>query len=188
MSRAALAVVGWLPSGLTLAGLACGGLALAVVSPAAAPGMALWLLAVVLDQLDGPAARRLRVVSAFGAHLDVVSDVVIYLAAPTRLLVELGAPGAALLYLLAGAVRMARDLAADAKDITLGAPALLAFVLIVFLGVPDPTTAAGGGLLAGVALLSPLRLSPRGLLRLGLTLCGTLALIVAMTRAFPGGA
>lgn len=81
----------------------------------------LLVLAVVLDMLDGPLARRLHATSVFGKHLDSFSDVSSFGVAPAFLIYHaelkpLGAFGVAVAlgYLLAGVYRLARfNLVAD---------------------------------------------------------------------------
>lgn len=108
-----------IPAAITLGSLACG---LAVVLPdsgpltASHPGAALLLLAaVVLDFLDGAAARALHAQSAFGRELDSLSDVVCFGIAPALLLTRalvpsLGAAAAVLgmAFAMGAVVRLAR--------------------------------------------------------------------------------
>jgi CDP-diacylglycerol--serine O-phosphatidyltransferase len=75
----------------------------------------LLMLAVLLDLFDGKVARRLNVTSKFGQEMDSFSDAVSFCAAPAFLahaaiLRPLGALGlmVALVYLLAGVLRLAR--------------------------------------------------------------------------------
>jgi CDP-diacylglycerol--serine O-phosphatidyltransferase len=84
----------------------------------------LLLLAVLLDLVDGKLARRLKVTSEFGQEMDSFSDAVSFCAAPAFLahaaiLRRLGAIGVvvALVYLLAGVLRLARfNLTTDAHS------------------------------------------------------------------------
>lgn len=66
-----------LPASITVAAAAFGlaGAAIVVEDPARAA--ALLLASIVLDCLDGPAARRLGVVSEFGGRLDWAGDVAV---------------------------------------------------------------------------------------------------------------
>jgi len=86
---------------------------------------AAWLIlvCVIVDKLDGTAARLLKASSAIGGQLDSLSDLVTFVVAPSVLwaavLTATGAPfaswpaavvpyGAASVYVLAGAFRLAR--------------------------------------------------------------------------------
>jgi CDP-diacylglycerol--serine O-phosphatidyltransferase len=94
------------PATITLGSLACG---LGVILPDGGPLSAshplpalLLLAAVVLDFLDGAAARALHVPSAFGRELDSLSDVVCFGVAPALLLTRALAPSLGALATLLG--------------------------------------------------------------------------------------
>ena len=175
----------WLPSALTLAGLGCAGAALLHPDPTGPVAVALWMIAVLFDQLDGPLARRLRASSALGAHLDGVSDVIIYIAVPAAVVVAAGAPtAAALIYMMAAGLRMARELRDGDKGITLGSPALLFMIPHALLGwAPHPAAATLFAVLTAGLLLSPLRLRRRGPLWVGMAVVGPIGLVAALARA-----
>ncbi len=129
-----------LPTLFTLGNLACGLAATAIAAgPSALPGATLdvacglVLLALLLDGIDGVVARRLGVASRFGRHLDSLADMVSFGVAPSMLIVtalELPLPvgwAAALVYLGAVAVRLARFVS---EPTTVG-----------FRGMPSPAAA-----------------------------------------------
>ena len=105
------------PNLLTAGNLTCGVLALAAVATAQPPGtiLVLMLTALVLDLLDGRAARALGSDNLFGTQLDTLADVVSFGLVPAAVLYQwklssLGVVGglAALCVVLAAASRLAR--------------------------------------------------------------------------------
>ncbi len=104
------------PNLLTSANMATG-MAAVVVAAAGHYDLAVYLLvgSVVLDMMDGPAARLLGATSRFGQQMDSLSDCVSFCVAPALLvywaeLQELGFFGGAVafLYLITGVLRLAR--------------------------------------------------------------------------------
>jgi CDP-diacylglycerol--serine O-phosphatidyltransferase len=123
-------------------------------------------LAVVLDVLDGVLARRFALCSPFGSQLDSLADVVSFGLAPALLLylavlesIPVAGVAASLMFLLAGAWRLAR------------------FHLIEepyrFIGVPIPVA---GVIAAGIAAWAP---------SAGLTLAITVVLSALMVSEIP---
>ncbi len=116
----------WLaPNLITAAHIAAGFLSMLAASEGQfESAVYLLILAVLLDLFDGRVARRLNVTSDFGQEMDSFSDAVSFCAAPAFLahaaiLRPLGAMGVivALVYLLAGVLRLARfNLTADAHS------------------------------------------------------------------------
>ena len=100
------------------------------------------VLAAVIDGLDGPAARRLRAESAFGAELDSLSDFVCFGVAP-GVVVYLFALGGApdpgwifvLIYVIGACLRLARF------NVGLAAPVERSKAAPRFVGVPAPAGA-----------------------------------------------
>ncbi|MFZ5591898.1 MAG: CDP-diacylglycerol--serine O-phosphatidyltransferase, partial [Bacillota bacterium] len=95
------------------------------------------LLAAVLDGLDGRVARRLGIASEFGKELDSLADLVSFGVAPAMLfyglgLGELGWPGllGVLLFVLCGALRLARFNVLNIKTYFLGIPITFAGSLV----------------------------------------------------------
>ncbi|MBI3087689.1 MAG: CDP-diacylglycerol--serine O-phosphatidyltransferase [Candidatus Omnitrophica bacterium] len=102
----------WLANLITLANLFSGFVAiLMVVEGRLAAAAWLILLCLVWDSLDGNAARRLKTSTPFGRELDSLADLVSFVVAPALLALRICPPlqaSAALLYLAAGAYRLAR--------------------------------------------------------------------------------
>lgn len=72
----------WVPNGLSLSRIVAGPVVIALVLTGRAPeALALFLLAAVTDGLDGWSARKLGVVSDFGAFLDPLADKALNLCA-----------------------------------------------------------------------------------------------------------
>ncbi len=129
-------------------------------------------VAAVLDLLDGPVARRCAKDDRFGAELDSLTDLVAFAVAPAILVYEAAdaAPGAvavaaSLVFVLAGAFRLARFPLLQCKD--------------RFAGLPTPPS----GLLLALASLA---VPAAGVLALAVAL----ALLMVSTTPFPtlGGA
>ena len=136
------------PNGFTALSLVVG-LASVTQSAAGLYESAAWLilLGVLLDKLDGAAARMLGASSEFGAEMDSFADFVVFGTAPAALaffsltggIVEPGEGfigGACAVYTLAVAIRLARFNVTDPEGGS-----------ILFLGIP--TTACGGLFAAG---------------------------------------
>ena len=133
-----------LPNLLTILGLCAGLTAIRLaVEGRFEIAAGLIVLAAVIDGLDGPAARRLRAESAFGAELDSLSDFVCFGVAP-GILVFLFALAPApdpgwifvLIYVIGACLRLARfnvGLAAPPAERSKAAPR--------FVGVPAPAGA-----------------------------------------------
>lgn len=106
------------------------------------------LVAAFLDGLDGKAARKLNVASEFGKELDSLSDLISFGAAPAILayshgLKDMGFLGllAVILYVTAGAFRLARFNVLNISTHFLGIPitiagAFLAFVILFGSALP----------------------------------------------------
>jgi CDP-diacylglycerol---serine O-phosphatidyltransferase len=109
-------IVKSIPSLLTLGNMALGLLAMALVGEGLTSDAALMVvIGMVLDGLDGRAARLLHAESEFGKQLDSLSDVVTFGVAPAFIMYEvilrdLGWSGVALalLFPMCGALRLAR--------------------------------------------------------------------------------
>lgn len=135
-------------------------------------------VAAVLDSIDGPIARRTSGSGVFGSQLDLLADHAAFAMAPAFLLhqatlhtVPVAGPAACLLFVLAGAWRLARfgateddrhrfaglplppagliAAAAAALGVApgLALPLLLAIALTMVSSIPFPTFAAIGDLL-----------------------------------------
>lgn len=121
-----------LPAIFTAGNLACGFFALALVVQErfAAAAWAI-LIAMIFDIMDGRVARLTKGVSPFGAEFDSIADVVSFGAAPALLILcaffkddEVFVAGsfAAFVYLLCGALRLARFNVSPASDEFSGLP------------------------------------------------------------------
>ena len=124
--------------------------------------------AAVLDGLDGLVARRLSLSGRFGSHLDSLADIVAFGVAPALMLQrgvlhELPVVGTAacLIFVLAGAWRLARFLLVDDRH--------------RFIGLPIPP--------AGVIAATAVALALPAAAALALTLA--LALLMVSTLPFP---
>lgn len=126
----------------------------------------LLVAAIFCDMFDGQLARRLRATSRFGQELDSLSDVLSFGAAPAflvyaALLRELGPWGVAVavLYLMAGALRLARfNVTSDVhtkERKTLGVPIPVAagYAMAVTLMRDRLEPAAGAAVIVAMALL-----------------------------------
>ncbi|HBQ87352.1 MAG TPA: CDP-diacylglycerol--serine O-phosphatidyltransferase [Syntrophomonas sp.] len=99
------------------------------------------ILAVVMDSMDGRVARKLHTASELGKELDSLCDLVSFGVAPSILiytqvfgsfnsLIAKVAIVAALLYIICGALRLARFNVMNCKDFFLGVPITLAGALM----------------------------------------------------------
>jgi CDP-diacylglycerol--serine O-phosphatidyltransferase len=123
-------------------------------------------LAVAFDVLDGALARRLSLCGPFGSQLDSLADIVAFGVAPALLLylgglrsIPVAGVAACLMYLLAGAWRLARFPLIDEP--------------YRFIGVPIPTAAV---IVAGMVAWAP---------PAGLTLAITVVLAALMVSEVP---
>ncbi|GGJ01280.1 CDP-diacylglycerol--serine O-phosphatidyltransferase [Alicyclobacillus cellulosilyticus] len=105
----------WLPSALTVFNLVLGFIALLISTYAPADAALLVVAGMVLDGLDGRAARWLQAESEFGKELDSLSDIVTFGVAPAFIMYHLvlrslGWFGVviAVLFPVCGALRLAR--------------------------------------------------------------------------------
>jgi len=99
-----------IPNSITSASLLLG-LASAWAALHGDPELAAWMVVwgVLLDTMDGAAARLLRASSAFGAELDSFADFVVFGVAPAALVASAtGSEWAAAVFALATAARLAR--------------------------------------------------------------------------------
>ena len=143
-SRNKLLRVRHIPSAITLANLICGFLSiLCTIEGQINWGAGFILLSVLLDGLDGKMARKLSICSDFGKELDSLSDLVSFGVAPAILAyvsliqIELGYGGIliAVVFVLCGAVRLARFNTLDITTYFLGVPITFAggFVALLML-------------------------------------------------------
>lgn len=171
-----------LPTLLTLGNLLCGvyaTLLLAVHESAGLPWIApcLILLGLLLDGVDGAAARRLGVASEFGARLDSLADLVTFGVAPALLVVRLSEPGrlawvAAAWLACAAALRLARFSAApdDRRRDFQGLPCPAAAALLAAAAIavayahPRLEADAYARLSAAIAAVTPATAAGLGLL------------------------
>lgn len=113
---------------VTLVGVICGavGVCLAVAGRLEWAVM-LVLVGVVCDQIDGPIARKLDVVSDFGGNLDIFGDFLLYVCFPAAFILNflsfsLLAFVLAALVVVVGAMRLAYCASEKVKDIVIGIP------------------------------------------------------------------
>lgn len=111
------------------------------------------ILAVLMDSMDGRVARRLHTASELGKELDSLCDLVSFGVAPSILIytqvfssfntfTARAAVAAALLYIICGALRLARFNVLNCKDFFLGIPitlagALMAMISLFSASIPD---------------------------------------------------
>lgn len=151
------------PSFVTALALSCGLAALEATRMGAWDWtLRLILLAAVADGMDGALARQLRSTSPLGGQLDSLADIVAFGAAPAFLFETFfsAAPppiryGAALLFLLAGAFRLARFHAQPREGVFLGLPITAAGVLLTLavIGPFGMESLPAGLIAAGLAAL-----------------------------------
>ncbi|MDQ0190378.1 CDP-diacylglycerol--serine O-phosphatidyltransferase [Alicyclobacillus cycloheptanicus] len=163
-----------IPSLLTVCNLALGVVALLWVSAGRASDAALMVVVgMVLDGLDGRAARFFHAESQFGKELDSLSDIVTFGVAPTLImwhvvLHTLGWPGVliAVLFPVCGALRLARfNIAKKSTN--------------YFVGLP---ITAAGGILATLALYRDLLSPANVILPAGMVI---LALLMVSRTRYP---
>ncbi|ASA20150.1 CDP-diacylglycerol--serine O-phosphatidyltransferase [Paenibacillus donghaensis] len=161
----------WLPTMFTISNLGAGSLSLLfTIREQYNMALLLILLAAFSDVLDGLLARLLHCSSDFGKQLDSLADMISFGAAPAFLIllyklesVDWLGPAAAVMFMICGALRLARfNLSAPAKG---------------FVGMP--ITAAG--VILSVMSLADERLKPE----LILALMGLLAVLMVSRIPFP---
>jgi CDP-diacylglycerol--serine O-phosphatidyltransferase len=134
-----------LPSAVTLGNLCCGFISIIFVYKGQfLTGAWLILLAMIFDIMDGRVARLTKATSRFGEELDSLADLVSFGVAPAFLyyvlfLQKAGTPGLilAVIFVLAGCLRLARFNVQDSGDNFTGLPipggaAILASTVIFF--------------------------------------------------------
>ncbi len=138
----------WLPSFITLCNLWAGFLALYMIMHDQLMTAAMFVAAALFcDALDGNLARLLNATSAFGKELDSLSDIVSFVVAPSLLAVRAVTGweilAGALLFLGAGAYRLARyNCHSDETNPhfeglpTPAAAFTLVMIMVAFLSVP----------------------------------------------------
>lgn len=170
----------WLPNAITLSGVGLGTVAGAWMATGALfPGLALWWLGVLADNVDGPVARRLDAASPLGAQLDALGDLVLYAAAPALLVASTGSSGVVSAggMVMGCAWRLAHDVHVDAKGVHFGALVVLYLALVPWTGTG---WAAGFAVINLVWVVSAPAL-PSRLLRFVLALCGAAGLFGAIS-------
>lgn len=143
--------VALLPACLTLGNLVCGLMATAAAAGVAPPfgdfpNAAAWLIvaAMILDGVDGAAARRLGATSTFGVHLDSLADMVSFGVAPAVLIVAtFGLPSllgwsTSIVYVCGVALRLARFTSEPPAVEFCGMPCPAAALTIVGLALAGP--------------------------------------------------
>jgi CDP-diacylglycerol--serine O-phosphatidyltransferase len=148
---------------------------------------------LVLDSLDGPAARRWGS-SEMGPALDTLSDLITFVVAPAVFVLEVygpvmwpGAVAASLAFLVTGTLRLARFTRAAAesgKHTFRGLPtpwAAICVAVLVVLGAPPTLALPAVGLLAGLMVSDVAYPKSRRRARYG-----TLAIAVAATALIAG--
>lgn len=135
---------------LTLSNLLCGFFAIMLVKMEM-PHLALaaLLVAFVCDGLDGAVARKAKMTSAFGERLDSLSDLTSFGMAPLFFALnarpewEVGLTFVSGLYLVCGAVRLARYDPAIQKKLFSGMPIPMAGLLLTSLALTWPPSLPG---------------------------------------------
>ncbi|MCW2278933.1 CDP-diacylglycerol--serine O-phosphatidyltransferase [Heliophilum fasciatum] len=131
-----------IPSIFTLANLMLGVLSLISTMEHDFYNAAIWILfAMVLDAMDGKVARKLDVSSLFGKELDSLSDLVSFGVAPALLVyqAQMKEPYAiwglavAIIFVLCGAIRLARFNVLNITTYFMGIPITAAGPLMVIL-------------------------------------------------------
>lgn len=148
---------------------------------------------LLLDRLDGPLARRLGVVSARGARLDTLADLLAFGAVPAALLVHAhpGSPLAlalALAHVLAAVWRLARFDADELMETRWGpafrgVPTAAAAAAVIVALVLIPALALPVAALAAATMPSRLRYPKRGPGAWPWLVLVPLAVLVALARA-----
>ncbi len=159
-----------LPNAVTLSGLAAGLWALGLVVQAQfGAALALALIAIVIDQLDGYLAvrrpQRSPAIQAFGAHLDCYADFVSKGIFPALMLLGLGSFGApfwavALLQVGAIAVRYSYEFVPHAPRRGLSPDFSLVIFGLLYLGAPLWGDSYPAILAVAMVVLAGLNLAP----------------------------
>jgi phosphatidylcholine synthase len=190
---------------LTASGAALALLALLAAADQRWPAMFLWLgLAVIVDTIDGPIARRLRVAELLprwaGDVLDLVVDFLTYVFVPAFAIATGGVlPGhagllAGVVIVTTGVLYFADRRMKTADNYFRGFPAIWnAVAFFVFLLRPDPWIA--GAAIAALAVLTfvpvvfihPFRVARLRALNAGLLAIGCVLIIVALVRDLAPG-
>lgn len=144
----------YLPSAVTMMNLALGVISLIFTFNHRISWSAVAILvAVVMDCLDGMAARKLNSASDFGKELDSLADMVSFGVAPALLILQvlnafqvLGIKDAlaiavCILYILCGAYRLARFNVLNISDYYVGVPITIAGGLVALLVLFRPDLA-----------------------------------------------
>lgn len=163
----------WVPSLITLVNLAAGVGALTEIQRGRLSAAAyLILVAVIMDGLDGKAARLLHVASSFGKELDSLADIVSFCVAPALLFYAGGlfgllviGPAAAIMMVLGGALRLARFNVSGPPDHFVGLPTTVAgavaagvWLVSAWLGVPlSPAVSAAVLVVLALLMVSRIR-------------------------------
>ena len=183
------------PNAITLLGLGCGLLSIVQATDSPAAAASLLVCALVLDRLDGVAARLLGQTSDMGERLDSLADMVSFSVAPALLLYAMSGSAEVLacgvLYTLCGAWRLARYHEDGLVDSRFGrafvgvpTPGAAAWLLLVAAYLPAPWRGPGFclGLLLGGALMVSQVPYPRD----GVVLIATVLSLVASLAGFWG--
>jgi CDP-diacylglycerol--serine O-phosphatidyltransferase len=156
----------WLPSMFTVGNLGLGTLSLYfTVQERYSLAVLLILLAALCDVMDGLLARMLNCSSEFGKQLDSLADIISFGVAPTFLIllyrlenVHWIGPAAALVFVICGALRLARfNLLAPAKGFV-GMPITAAGVILSMISLLDERMNSGL-IIALMGLLSVMMVS-----------------------------
>ncbi|MCL5059032.1 MAG: CDP-diacylglycerol--serine O-phosphatidyltransferase [Actinobacteria bacterium] len=152
-----------LPNVITGANLVVGMLAVIyAVQGRYVTGAIMILVAAVLDRFDGKLARKMGTNSEFGKELDSLADLISFGVAPALTaylwkLNDLGLPGILLiiLFVLCGALRLARFNVMDVTGHFLGVPITIAgsFVAIIVLAAGQSPPYVSGLMVLVLALL-----------------------------------
>ncbi|WP_449601299.1 CDP-diacylglycerol--serine O-phosphatidyltransferase [Paenibacillus sp. Marseille-Q9583] len=135
----------WLPSMCTLANLGLGSLSLYfTIQERYSLALFMILLAAICDVLDGLLARILQCTSEFGKQLDSLADIISFGLAPTFLILLYRledahwiGPAVSVLFLICGALRLARfNLSAPTKGFV-GMPITAAGVILSMISLLD---------------------------------------------------
>ncbi|WP_277471457.1 MULTISPECIES: CDP-diacylglycerol--serine O-phosphatidyltransferase [unclassified Paenibacillus] len=133
----------WLPSMCTLGNLGLGSLSLLyTIQERYELALFMILLAAFCDVMDGMLARMLDCTSEFGKQLDSLADIISFGLAPTFLIllykldnVHWLGPAAAVVFLICGALRLARfNISAPSRGFT-GMPITAAGVILSMLSL-----------------------------------------------------
>jgi CDP-diacylglycerol--serine O-phosphatidyltransferase len=131
-------------------------------------GAIMILVAAVLDGMDGKVARKMGTSSEFGKQLDSLADLVSFGVAPAILvfawqLADLGVPGviAVMVFVLCGALRLARFNVQNITGYFVGIPitiagSLVAMLVLLASSLPGAASAVIVGFL-GVLMVSKLK-------------------------------